>query len=139
MVKTKHISASGAAVAHLPWEQGVAGSIPASQTEDGMRQNRFRGTSFEIVHGADLRPGDLLHCYRHDDQWEARTARVVSVEVSSPGVYDWKRPDFGPTPYEYIATVTCHHIDLKRLEATGGPTFEWHLFNWNTVGRINLP
>lgn len=84
---------------------------------------------FEYVSPDQLRVGDILCCYRHDDQLEAKNARIVGLQkVEKKGVI------FG-LEYEYEIILTCRHVNVKRLDAEGGPIYLWHLYPWNGVTR----
>lgn len=80
-------------------------------------------------------------CYCHDDQWESRSTRVISVEVDhTSGVVSSSAPekwDFS-YPYEYRVKLTCRHVNLKRLDAEGGPPYQWRFYPWNSVARYIL-
>lgn len=89
---------------------------------------------FERVAPDQVRVGDIIMCYRHDDQWEHANARVIAIEMDDkPGI--WTFSSGGRHPYDYRIWLTCRHISLKRLDATGGPEYRWHRFPWNGVTR----
>lgn len=91
---------------------------------------------FEYVSPDQIQVGDIIACYRHDDQWEHANARVVAIEYdNTPGV--WKPSDF-EYQYDYRLWLICRHVSLKQLDATGGPEFRWHRFPWNGVTRYKL-
>ena len=81
-------------------------------------------------------------CRAHDDQWEARTARVISMERDdTPGelaIHDNTGKLFAIYPYAYRVFLVCRHVSLKRLDAEGGPAYRWHRFPWNGVVRYLL-
>jgi hypothetical protein len=90
---------------------------------------------FEHVTPDQLKVGDIVMCFAHDDQWERRAAQVISIELDDiPGVFTFSDSG-GSYAYEYRLWLTCRHISLKRLDAEGGPAFTWHRFPWNKTAR----
>lgn len=99
----------------------------------------MRYLDFERVAPGEVKQGDILMCYAHDDQWECRNARVVDIEmIDGPGVFRFVADREYAEPYEYRICLHCRHVNMKRLDAVGGPVFQWHLFSWNGVTRYRL-
>ena len=97
---------------------------------------------FERVSPDQLKVGDLVMCFAHDDQWERRAARIVEIERdATPGIWTPTNSLGVPLfsyPYAYRIWLTCRHINLKRLDAEGGPAYRWHRFPWNGTTRYKL-
>ena len=92
---------------------------------------------FDLITPNQIRVGDILMCYHHDSQWERRSCRVVAIDLDNvPGTYTWASG--WSIDYEYMVHLTCRHVNVKRLDAEGGPVYRWSLFPWNTVGRFLL-
>lgn len=90
-----------------------------------------------MPHEVDI--GDVLMCTMHDDQWESRSCRVVDVDIDRrAGVLQVPddKGDCHRWEYSYQVYLTCRHVNAKRPEALGGPTFLWHCYPWNKVARI---
>lgn len=98
---------------------------------------------FKQISPDQIQAGDILHCYKHDDQWEARSARVEMVAIEdTAGVLTfpkWKYPGAEPEmvvyPYKYRVRLVMRHVNLNRLDARGGEPFTWGFFPWNSVYR----
>jgi hypothetical protein len=58
--------------------------------------------------------------------------------IDGPGVFRFVADREYAMTYAYRVCLHCRHVNLKRLDAAGGPVFQWHLFSWNGVTRYRL-
>lgn len=87
----------------------------------------------EYIHPDQVQVGDIVMCYRHDDQRERNNARIVGIErENTSGILL-----VGGVPYHFSYRISflCRHISLKDLDAFGGPLYRWHFFPWNGIVR----
>jgi hypothetical protein len=88
---------------------------------------------FEHVFPDQIQVGDVIMCYKHDDQHEQANAKVVGIERdNTPGVFLVGGHEYH---YDYRLWLVCRHFSLRYPDAEGGPEYRWHLFPWNGVSR----
>lgn len=92
--------------------------------------------TWQQISPLELRVGDVIMCFRHDDQWEQAEARIVDLCVIGPGEYVWNNGY--RKNYQAYIMARCRHVGLKHLDATGGPEFDWGFFDWNHAYRWDL-
>lgn len=98
-----------------------------------------RHRQFKHIQPGDLHAGDIIACYIHDDQWEARAARVCYLRYADgPGFWRIPVPHENRTQdfhYGYFVYVVLRHINTADLSASGGKPFQTIFYPWNSVYR----